>query len=50
MDSTQRRYKTTLGLILFEPFEFTQDGFDNFAAAKELFPPSRWRKVLIHFL
>jgi hypothetical protein len=30
--------KTTLGLTLFEPFEFTQDGFDNFAAPKELFP------------
>jgi hypothetical protein len=29
--------KITLGLILFEPFELTQDRFDDFAAAKEVF-------------
>jgi hypothetical protein len=29
--------KTTLGLILFESFELTQDRFDDFTAAQEVF-------------
>ena len=40
--------ETTLGLILFDPFELTQDRFDDFAAAKEVFLGFGFRRLAFH--
>jgi len=47
-NTQQKDGKTTLGLILFQSFQFAQDGFDHFAAPQESFVGPGFGRFLSH--